>query len=146
MEIVKKEKTIEHPMEDVLGIQGGTTIVEFTEIVPAVPVPAPQYDPKDDEIEQKIEEVYAFAMSKVATVADQIDLVEGKYKARLGEVTSTMLSVALGAIREKRELKKHKDTVAVKTTDASTPTNVTNNNVILTRNELLEMLNNKNKR
>lgn len=145
MNEVKKEKQITHPMEDVLGITQGTTVVEYTELLPAVPVPAPHYDPKDDEIEEKIEEVYASAMSKMSTIGDQIDIVEGKYKARLGEVAATMLNVALGAIREKRELKKHKDMTAIKQTEAITPANVTNNNVILTRNELLEMLS-KNKK
>lgn len=140
MEQVKKEKQIAHPMEDVLGIESGSTVIEYTEMVPAVPVAAPTYDAKDDEIEEKIEEVYASAMGRMAAVGDQMDLVEGKYKARLGEVAATMLNVALGAIREKRELKKHKDVTAVKQTEAQTPSNVTNNNVVVTRNDLLDML------
>lgn len=143
MEEVKKERQIAHPMEDVLGIERGSTVVEYTEILPSVPVPMPEYDDKDDEIEGKIEEIYAFAMSKVSTVGDQIDIVEGKYKARLGEVAATMLNVALGAVREKRELKKHKDQVQLKQAEVMTPKNVTNNNVVLTRNDLLDMLQKK---
>jgi hypothetical protein len=146
MEEVKKEKTIAHPMEEVLGIPENTTVVEYTEVLPAVPVASPQYDAKDGEIEGKIEEIYAFAMAKVATVADQIEIVEGKYRARLGEVTANMLNVALGAVREKRELKQHKDKIAVVQTEAGTPRSITNNNVILTRNELLDLLANKNKK
>jgi len=132
-------------MEEVLGIAPGTTVVEYTDMLPAVPVTAPEYDAKDDEIEGKIEEIYAFAMAKVAGIADQIDLVEGKYRARLGEVTANMLNIALGAVREKRELKQHKDKISVQDKEAGTPRSVTNNNVILTRNELLDMLANKNK-
>lgn len=139
MDEVKKEKTVAHPMEEVLGIEDSTTVVEFTEVLPAVPVAAPMYDEKDDEIEGKIEEIYAFAMSKVATVADQIDIVEGKYRARLGEVTANMLSIALGAVQQKRELKQHKDRLAVADSGGN-PRSVTNNNVIVTRNELLDML------
>lgn len=146
MEFEKKEKAIAHPMEEVLGIEKGSTIIEYNDLLPAVPVLMPTYDEKDEEIEGKIEEIYAFAMAKVATVADQIDLVEGKYRARLGEVTANMLNVALGAVREKRELKQHKDKIAVEQTEAGTPRSVTNNNVILTRNELLEMLANKTKK
>lgn len=144
MELEKKEKIISHPMEEVLGIEQGSTIVEYNEVLPAIPVTIPTYDVKDDEIEEKIEEIYAFAMSKVATVADQIDLVEGKYKARLGEVTANMLTVALGAVREKRELKQHKDKLASNENVGGMPRSITNNNVFLTRNELLDSLAKKN--
>ncbi len=143
MDIIKKEKPIVHPMEEVLGIEEGTTVAEFEEIVPSIPIPAPEYDAKDEEIEGKLEEIYAFAMAKVGAVADQIDLVEGKYKARLGEVTATMLQVALGAVREKREHKKHKDTHSLHTVEATTPRKITQNNLVVSRNELLDMLRKK---
>lgn len=142
MKTVKKTKAIEHPMEAVLDLDPGTTIVEYTEVLPAEVVKMPTYDEKDDEIENKLEEVYTTAMGTVSTVADEIERVEGKYKARIGEVTAAMLNVALGAVREKRELKKHKDQVTVDATQAG-PRTVNNNLVVADRNEILRILGDK---
>ena len=126
-------------MEDALGLEPCTTVVEYKETVPAIPVSMPTYDEKDDEIETKLEEIYASAMGGVETVSDEIERVEGKYKARMGEVTAAMLNVALGAVREKRELKKHKDSLIVSAGDAG-PKTVNNNLVVADRNEIMRML------
>ena len=144
MKTVKKTKTVEHPLEDEFGIEKGTTVVEYKEVLPAEPVKMPDYDAKDDEIETKLEEVYAAAMGNAEAVGDAIETVEGKYKARVGEVTAAMLTVALGAVREKRELKKHKDQVMLDNggEDGNTPRSVTNNLgvVVADRNEILRLI------
>lgn len=139
MKIVKKTKTIEHPMEEVLDLEPGTTIVEYKEALPAEVVKMPDYDQKDDEIEGKLEEIYTLAIGNVETVADEMERVEGKYKARIGEVTAAMLNVALGAVREKRELKMHKDKVAIDTANTGTPKTVNNNLVVGDFNEVLRI-------
>lgn len=140
MKTIKKTKVIEHPMEEVLDIEPGTTVVEYTETLPAEPVKMPTYDDKDVEIETKLEEVYASAMGNVTTVADEMERVEGKYKARIGEVTAAMLNVALGAVREKRELKKHKDQIDLEVANSGAPRTVNNNLVVADRNEILRIL------
>lgn len=109
MNIVTKQKMTEHPLESALGIEPGTTLVEYTEVLPAEVVEMPNYDDKDNEIEGKLEEIYTAAMGQVEIIGDVMERVEGKYKARIGEVTATMLNVALGAVREKSVLKMHKD-------------------------------------
>lgn len=125
-------------MEDILDITPCTTVVEYKEVEPAAVVQMPSYDAKDDEIEGKLEEIYAVAMGNVATIADEMERVEGKYKARIGEVTATMLNVALGAVREKTALKMHKDKLTpVLGVGART---VNNNLVVADRNEILQML------
>jgi hypothetical protein len=108
--------------------------------VPAVAVPMANYDAKDDEIEEKLEEIYTIAMDQVQTLGDEIERVEGKYKARMGEVSATMLNVALGAVREKSALKMHKDklTPVAGSTGARTVNN-TLNVVTADRNELLRL-------
>jgi len=144
MKIVTKEKTIDHPMEEVLDLDPGTTIVEYKEVIVEDPVEHVRYDEKDGEIETKIEEIYTAAMANVTTMSDQLERVEGKYKARMGEVSATMLSVALGAVREKRELKQHKDKLSASQVAAAKT--VTNNNLIVAdRNEILRVLADKNK-
>lgn len=139
MKLTTREKEIEHPMEDILDITPCTTVVEYKEVEPAPVVQMPTYDAKDDEIEGKLEEIYAVAMGNVATIADEMERVEGKYKARIGEVTATMLNVALGAVREKTALKMHKDKQTPVTPGGAAQT-VNNNLVVADRNEILQML------
>lgn len=138
MKLTTREKEIEHPMEDILDITPCTTVVEYKEVEPSPIIPMPTYDAKDDEIEGKLEEIYAVAMGSVETIGDEMERVEGKYKARIGEVTATMLNVALGAVREKAALKMHKDKIQPVTSGG--PQTVNNNLVVADRNEILQML------
>lgn len=140
MKIVKKQKIVEHPLEDVLDIESGTTVVEYKEALPAEVVQHVKYDQKDDEIESKLEEIYAMAIGQVAIISDEIERVEGKYKARVGEVSAAMLNVALGAVREKRELKAHKDKQTIAEAAAGNAKTVNNNLIVADRNEILRLL------
>ena len=139
MKLTTREKEIEHPMEGILDITPCTTVVEYKEAEPAAVVPMPTYDAKDDEIEGKLEEIYTVAMGSVETIGDEMERVEGKYKAQIGEVTATMLNVALGAVREKAALKMHKDKL-LPVTPGGGPQTVNNNLVVADRNEILQML------
>jgi hypothetical protein len=145
MKTIKKERTIAHPLEEAFDIEEGTTLIEYTEVIPEKLVEVPSYDSKDDEIEQKLEEVYISAMGTVATVADALETAESKHKARIGEVTAAMLMVALGAIREKRELKKHKDVHVGKASVGNMPHTVNNNLIVTDRNEILRLIANNSK-
>lgn len=146
MKIVKKQKTIEHPMEDIFDIDPGTTLVEYKEVLPSDIVQMPEYDDKDNEIEEKLEEIYTAAMGTYDAVNDELEKVEGKYKARVGEVTATMLTVALNAVQEKSRLKQHKDKISIakRTPAAGSIINTTNNNLVVDRNQLMRMLEGKN--
>jgi hypothetical protein len=140
MSIITKEKLIEHPLEEVFDMDAGTTMVEYTEVVPAEVVTMPNYDVKDDEIEGKLEEIYTVAMGQVTVIGDEMERVEGRFKARIGEVTATMLNVALGAVREKSVLKMHKDKLTPAQQAANTPHTVNNNLIVADRNELLRLM------
>lgn len=140
MDSVTKEKVISHPLEDALGIEPCSTIVEYREFIPAVIVELPNYDEKDNEIETRLEEIYTLAIGNVSVIADEMDRVEGKYKARIGEVTATMLNVALGAVKQKADLKAHKDKMAIETKSAGTPHTLNQNLVIANRNDILRAL------
>ena len=138
------QKNIDHPLDAVFDIEPCSTVVEYTEVVPAEVAVMPNYDTKDNEIETKLEEIYATAMSTVVDMNDAMERVEGKYKARVGEVSATMLSVALGAVNAKTHPKIHKDKLQ-KEPAIGGPYTVNNNLVITDRNEILRMLQNKNK-
>lgn len=142
-----RTKTIEHPMEEVLDIEPGTTVVEYTEHLPVEPVKIAEYDVKDNEIETKLEEIYTEAMGQVDAVSDELARVEGKYKARIGEVTASMLTVALGAVREKRELKALKDKLYVSASaikNKGTGKTVNNNLIVADQSEILRVIKGEN--
>lgn len=134
MKLITRDEETTHPMEDFLDITPCTTVIERTEVVPSELIHPPTYDDKDVEIESQLEEIYTIAMNNAATLGDEIERVEGKYKARMGEVSSTMLNVALGAVREKANLKKHKDQHSTTTVENQT---INNNLVVADRNEIL---------
>lgn len=138
MKLITREKQIEHPMEEVFDISPGTTVVEYKE--PEItPVPTSiSYDAKDNELDDKLETIYTVAMGSATELSDQIETVEGRYKARMGEVSATMLSVALGAVREKALIKQHKDKLMGKS--GTGPQTINNNLVVADRNELMRMM------
>lgn len=140
MKIVKKEKTIEHPLESVLDIEPGTTVVEYKEVLPEEIIHHINYDEKDKEIETKLEEIYTMAIEQVTIISDEMDRVEGKYKARIGEASASILNVALNAVREKRELKAHKDKQIIAEAAIGGAKTINNNLIVADRNEILRLL------
>jgi len=140
MKVLKKEKIVEHPLEQVFDIEEQTTIVEYTEVVPSEVLPSVGYDEKDNDIEEKLESIYTSAMGGANEIAEQIETVEGKYKARMGEVTATMLNVALGAVREKSLLKQHKDKLGVTLKTTANPKTLNQNLIVADRNEILRLI------
>lgn len=137
MNVVSKEKIIDHPLEEIFNIESGTTLVEYNEVVPADLIPAPTYDAKDVEIEGQLEEVYSIAMSQVTQISDEMDRVEGRHKARVGEVAATMLNVALSAVREKNVMKMNKDRNKTAMAGAGTPHTLNQQLIVADRNEIL---------
>lgn len=146
MKIIKKEEFSSHPMEDVLGIESGTTIVEqhSIEIEPIKPSSIVDYDEKDDDIEQRLMDIYDLALNQAAVINDQLEIIEGRYKAGLAENSAQMLNVALGAMKERSMLKRHKDTLQISLDRLDlkrTEKNITNNNLVVAdRNAIMRML------
>jgi|AntRauTorcE11897_2_1112592.scaffolds.fasta_scaffold00046_35 hypothetical protein len=124
----KVVKTIEHPLEEVFDIETGTTEVEVYEREGEL-VNAREYDDKDKEIDSQYQEIYDSAMDGFDLLSDELHTVEGKFKARVGEVSVQHLNAALNAASHKARLKEHKDKLEAKKT--SGPSHVTNNNTLI---------------
>lgn len=135
----EKEVAVNHPLEQVFDIEQGTTlmptVVRTTEII-AVET----YDDKDNEIEGQFQEVYDAAMGAFETQFQEAELVEGKYKARSGEVAVQFLNTALQAAQSKSSLKQHKDKLTVDLNNKSAPKTVNNNLIVGSQAEILERL------
>jgi len=138
-EKITKTKEVEHPLEGVLDITPGTTVVEYQESAPTDLVVHTDYDNKDAEIEDQFQEVYDKAMDAFDVQSDITDQVEGKFAARNAEVAVQFLNAALNAAKEKSGMKAHKDKLDVAKTRAGTPGTV-NQNLIIDRNDLLRTL------
>lgn len=140
METITKEKAIEHPLENVFDIESGTTLVEYQEPQLPAPIELPNYDEKDQDIETRLDNIYTLALNNANTLADEIELVEGKYKARVAETSAAMLNVALGACREKSLLKQHKDKLILARNKSNHPDTINNNLVVASQSEILKLL------
>lgn len=133
--LTDEEKT--HPLEDVFDIEPKTTMVPALQPVSTDIVTTHQYDDKDVEIEEQLQEVYISAMGQFEEQSEAGRNVEGKYKARNGEVAIQALKVALDAVTNKSTVKHNKDKLAE---NSKTP-KTQNNNIILTdRNDLLKLM------
>lgn len=136
-----KTKLIDHPLEEFFDIQRGSTELEVIERDTDL-VEIQEYDKKDVEIEEQFQEVYDSAMDGHDTLAEEVHTVEGKYKARMGEVAVQHLNVALNAASSKAKLKEHKDKLENK--GKSSGSHITNNTLIVDdRSALLAELRNR---
>lgn len=136
-EIVIVNKSIEHPLEDVFDIEPGTTLVTREEQHTDLLVPV-DYDEKDTEIEESIQEVYDKAMSGYERIQDECEDIEGRYLPRMMEVGVQHLKMALDAAEAKQRMKELKDKLSAKTKNVGPKT--VNNNLVISREELLRNL------
>lgn len=136
---VEKEVAVEHPLEQVFEIEKGTTlmptVVRSTEIVAAE-----TYDDKDNEIEGQFQEVYDAAMGAFESQFQETELIEGKYKARSGEVAVQFLNAALQAAQSKSQLKQHKDKITLDLNSKTAPKTVNNNLIVGSQADILDRL------
>lgn len=123
----KITKTIEHPLEEVFDIERETTEIEVYEREGELIDPH-SYDEKDQEIDAQFQEVYDSAMDGYDQLSEELFKVEGKYKARVGEVSVQHLNAALNAASHKAKFKEHKDKLESKS--KAGPSHVTNNNTL----------------
>lgn len=128
------EKEILHPLEQVFDIEESTTVVPYTERKTDLVAHEP-YDNKDDELEGQLQELYDIALEAFEMQQEESDVIDPKYRARNAEVAVQYLKTALEAVREKRQLKEHKDKIVTKQTAGTV-----NNNLVVSHNDLLDAI------
>jgi len=131
------EQFVTHSFESLFDIEEGTTVIE-QDIIPVVHNSECElYDNKDSEIEEQYQIIFNAALQ---AYSNQIVALErGGDPAtnhKVLDVANNFLKTALESTKAKAELKKSKD----KNIIASSTKNVTNNNLIIDRNELLKQL------
>jgi hypothetical protein len=122
---------VEHPLEDIFGIEKGTTDLPIPQIETTEEV---EGDDEDDRvIKQQLNTIYNAALETYQNQYELSQLADPKFAARSAEVGAQFLKIALDAVQGRISNKKTKQ-VTQKTS------NVTNNNLIMNRNDLLNML------
>ena len=131
---------VNHPMEDVLDIESGSTQRPIAQYEKKDPIVTQDYDTADEDINGNFQEIFDTAMDAYEQQALDIDAIEPKYRARNQEVAVQYLNTALSAAKEKANLKMHKDKMKTKRETAG-PKSVTQQGIIVAdRNELLKQL------
>lgn len=137
----KPTKLVNHPMEEVLDIESGSTTLPAITRQKQTTEQAEEYDNKDREIEEQFEEIYDLALTSFERQAEDSELVQGQYKARSNEIAGQFLNTALAAAKEKASLKQHKDKQTLASNKATTPGSMTQNNIIVgDRNAILRTI------
>lgn len=134
-----KEILVGDPLEDVFDIDPGTTMEEVKIPIDEPAIIPDVYDSKDAEIEKQLQEIYLSAMSQFDAQSTGIRNVEGRYKARNGEVAIQALNTALQAVRAKADIKLGKEKLSSKER-GKVPNTVNQNLIVADRNELLKIM------
>jgi hypothetical protein len=139
--MINIERTIEHPLEEALDIEPGTTIVPVTnaEIIQASP--SPLYDEKDTEIDTQLQQIYELATSEFNNTLSDAQFIENpKYRVILQEQAVGYLNTALNAAKEKKDFKVQKDKLNLAKEKVDSARTVNNNLIVADRNDILKAL------
>jgi hypothetical protein len=126
-----------HPLEETFDIAPVVNDYDVIEYEQKDIIIGHSYDEKDTSLDGEFDTVFQKAIHAYDSMSEEMEIVEGKYKARVGEVSNQFLSTALNAAKEKMNLKQHKDKLVVKEAGSG----VTNNNLFVgSHEELLKVL------
>lgn len=132
----EKTRSIEHPLEQVLDLEEGSTIVPYEGRDTELTI-IDEFDEKDQEIEGQFQEVYDAAMSAFDAQARDAETIEPKFRARNEEVAVQYLNTALAAAKEKATMKQHKDKMYNDRKKVPGPKTLNQNLIVADRNEIL---------
>jgi len=124
------------PLEETFEVEPYVTQGDIMEYDEKDNIVGESYDEKDKSLDEEFNNVYVKALDAYSSLSEELEFVEGKYKARVGEVSNQFLNTALNAAKEKANLKGHKDNLVMKETNKTT-----NNNLFVgNHEELLKLL------
>jgi hypothetical protein len=136
----------ENSFEDILEVPSGTTEVT-KKIVVSERVESELYDQKDYELDDDLRKLQDNALTMHESLVDEMEDAEPSKKARLAEVSGQMLSITLGALKERNKHKQHKDSLnqkdkALDKKGSSSGGRTTNNVFVGSQDDLLEFIRN----
>lgn len=132
----------DHQMEEIFGIESGSTEQLPAAYDPKAAAPIEMYDVKDKEIEDQYQEIFNAAMLAFHEQSDSVDVIDPKYRARAQEVAANFLNTALQSVNSKAGLKQTKEK-HILTAQKNMNDSGKNDTVIFDRNELLKAIREK---
>jgi hypothetical protein len=139
---------LKHPLEDVFNMDEGTMERDSYELT-EMPVqaterpdgpPVDHKDADDVEIEKRIDEVYAAAMSAFENQTAYTEIIEPRYAARNAEVAANYLNIALAAANSRSKAKTDRKRANQSFVPYANGGKTTNNIVIANREQILQMI------
>lgn len=135
------EVNIEHPLEDFFEIDSCSTVVHQEKRLTEADNPTTAgYDDKDQQIDEQFQEIYNLALDAYNSQADEVDVVDSKFKARTQEVAVQLLNTALAAANSRGTLKHQKEKISVAAAKIKGGAVTNNNTIVGTTKEILKML------
>ena len=93
------------PLEETFEVEPYVTQGDIMEYDEKDNIVGESYDEKDKSLDEEFNNVYVKALDAYSSLSEELEFVEGKYKARVGEVSNQFLNTALNAAKEKANLK-----------------------------------------
>ena len=98
------------------------------------------YDEKDVDLDSELADIARIAKDTFFENKIHISQVEPKYRGEMLNATTNLLNTALQAIKEKAELKKHKDKIVSRQGRVTIGNSENTNIIVADRNTLLEQM------
>lgn len=136
-----------HSLEHVFDLEENTTVLPSSGVahvstpLPPVPVvePGDTYDARDTAIQSDLDTIQSTAMALATSLQQTMEFSEPRLHPRLGEISVQALGAALEVMKQKIDIKKHKDKLHVNG-GVDKVVNTQNNTLVIDRNDLLKQL------
>lgn len=139
-----------HALETVFNIEPKTTSTDLIEYpvveVPVVEVcdpdnpnliPAHEYDIRDASIDAQLSLIQGEALALNEKLKQSMATSDPRSTVKLGEIAVSALGTALEAVKQKSNIKVHKDKLKTNGGITSATTTINNNTIVVSRSELL---------
>lgn len=126
-----------HPLDALFDI--APSVIDYPEEDVTQVIDA-SYDDKDVDLDAELSSIAKIAKDTFFEQKVHISQVEPKYRGEMLNATTNLLNTALQAIKEKAELKKHKDKIVSRQGKLTIANSENTNIIVADRNTLLEQM------
>lgn len=136
-----------HSLEHVFDLEANTTVLPSSGVAHVSPTPPAvaavepdeSYDTRDAAIQSELDTIQATAMALATSLQQTMEFSEPRLHPRLGEISVQALGAAIEVMKQKIDIKKHKDKLHING-GVDKITNTQHNTLVIDRNDLLKQL------
>lgn len=134
-----EQNTFESPLEDIFGIEKGTTVSQVQHRSPEVIEEADDGE-EDVEIKTQLSTIYDYAIDAFEAQTSNVQSTDPRFAARNAEVAAQYLKIALDSTDSRAKNRHNKEKIRVARGKAGTPDTVNNNLIVADRNDILRQM------